>query len=252
MASASEPAHAVTCTARHALVLLAAVIVAIPAAGCSQGPRFEAPFTLANPNERHPIVVQQGEALLDLVVSRNSHGLSPDQWGQLYTYLRNYKDRGASGLVIKAPSGSANERAAMRVYEDVRHAMSRARIRPNDVTLESYYAQGDPNAPLRLSYLEYVAQGPDCPDWSENLARDPQNMPWPNMGCAMQRNLAAMVADPQDFISPHPETPRPSERRDVVWGKYVKGDVTGSKWSPGDQPMPERANASEIAPQGAN
>ncbi len=68
--------------------------------------------------------------------------------------------------------------------------------------------------PIRLFYLKLVAKRPDCPDWPENVARDSQNLPWPNMGCGTQKNLAAMVADPEDFLSPHLEMPRPSERRD--------------------------------------
>jgi pilus assembly protein CpaD len=119
--------------------------------------------------------------------------------------------------------------------------MRRAGIRPRAVRVESYSAKWDPQAPLQLSFFEIVAQGPDCPDWSENLARDPQNLPWPNMGCATQKNLAAMVADPQDFLYPRIETPRPGERRDVVWQKYVKGEPTISKRDPS-----EHANASEV------
>jgi len=217
-------------------------MIAAPATGCVQSPRMEAPFTLSNPNERHPIAVKQGEALLDLAVSRNARGLSSAQWGQLYGYLDGYRERGTGRLVIKAPSGGANEKAAMRAYNDVRQAMRRVGISPRAVVLEPYSAKWNPGAPLRLSYLEYVAKGPDCPDWSENLARDPQNLPWPNMGCAMQRNLAAMVADPQDFLYPRAEAPRPSERRDTVWGKYVAGQPTLSKRDPS-----EHANASEIS-----
>ncbi|MGH6866825.1 MAG: CpaD family pilus assembly lipoprotein [Methyloceanibacter sp.] len=41
-----------------------------------------------------------------------------------------------------------------------------------------------------------------------NLARDPQNMPWPNMGCATQRSLAAVVADPQGLLGPRGGMPR--------------------------------------------
>jgi pilus assembly protein CpaD len=227
------------------------LMVATSTGGCG-GPRFDAPFTLSNAYERHPIAVKQGEALLDLSVSSGARGLTSAQWGQLYDYLGGYQERGTGPLVIKAPTGSANEKAAMRAYEDVRQAMRRAGIPPRAVMLEPYFAKWDPGAPLRLSYLEYVAEGPDCPDWSENLGRDPQNMPWPNMGCAMQKNLAAMVADPQDFLGPRPETPRPSERRDTVWGKYVAGESTGSKWSPEDKPLPERATSSEIAPSGGN
>jgi len=99
---------------------------------------------------------------------------------------------------------------------------------------------------LRLSYLQFVADPPDCPDWSENMGRDPQNMPWPNMGCATQRNLAAMVANPEDLLHPRGETPRPGERRDTVWGKYIAGEPTISKRAPS-----EHANASEVSPIGA-
>jgi pilus assembly protein CpaD len=244
MATVHYRAHART-RARPAIALFAVIMIAAPAGGCVNSPRMNAPFTLSNASERHPIAVKQGEALLDLAVSPNARGLSSAQRNQLYGYLNGYRERGAGGLVIKAPSGGANEKAAMRAYDDVRYAMRRVGISPKEVMLEPYSAKWDRGAPLRLSYLEYVAQGPDCPDWSENLARDPQNLPWPNMGCATQKNLAAMVADPQDFLSPHPEMPRPSERRDVVWGKYVKGDMTGSKWAPNDRPLSERANSTD-------
>jgi len=250
MTSTLRGPHALACAARPAITLVTALMIAASAGGCIQSPRNQAPFTLSNPSERHPIKVAHGEALLDLRVSSRSRGLSDAQWNQVYGYLSGFRERGTGGLVIKAPKGSANEKASRRAYEDIRHALREFGISPRDVRLESYYAKYDPAAPLRLSYLEYVAKGPDCPDWSENLARDPKNLPWPNMGCATQQNLAAMVADPQDLLGPRPETPRPSERRDVVWGKYVAGESTGSKWSPEDRPLPERATSSESAPGG--
>jgi len=123
----------------------------------------------------------------------------------------------------------------------VRKAMRQAGIDPDMVSLEPYFANGDATAPLRLSYLAYVAKGPDCPDWSEDIGRDPQNMPWTNRGCATQHNLAAMVANPRDLVQPRTETPRPGERRQVVWDKYVKGESTISKRDPS-----EHANVSEI------
>jgi len=242
MASAFKGSRALTRGARPGITLFAVLMISVPAGGCWQSPRMQAPFTLANPSERHPIAVKQGEALLDLAVSRNARGLSSAQRGQLYAYLNGYRERGAGGLVIKAPSGGANEKAAMRAYDDVRQAMRRVGISPKEVLLQPYSAKWDPGAPLRLSFLEYVAKGPDCPDWSENLARDPQNLPAPNTGCAMQRNFAAMIEDPQDLLYPRNEMPRPGERRDVVWGKYVKGEPTLSKRDPS-----EHANASEIS-----
>lgn len=232
--------------ARPALTLLTALLVATSLGGCLTSPRFQAPFTLANPNERHPIAVKQGEVALDLAVYPGSSGLNESQKDQVYGFLLNYRSQSAERLLIRAPSGGANETAALHAYDEVRKALRRARIDARSVALEPYFANGDPSAPLRLSYLQFVAVPPDCPDWSENIGRDPQNMPWSNMGCATQRNLAASVADARDLLGPRGETPRPGERRDNVWGKYVNGEMTGSKWSPNNRPLPERAVTSAV------
>jgi len=231
---------------RPALTILTALLIAISLGGCLKSPRMQAPFTLANPNERHPIAVRPGEVTLDLDVHPGSSGLNESQEDQVYGFLLNYKSQSAERLLIRAPSGGANETAALRAYDEVRSAMRRARIDPRSVALEPYFAKGEPSAPLRLSYLQLVAVPPDCPDWSENIGRDPQNMPWPNMGCATQRNLAASVADARDLFGPRGETPRPGERRDTVWGKYVNGEMTGSKWSPANRPLPERSVTSDV------
>jgi pilus assembly protein CpaD len=227
---------------RSVLGVLAVLLVALPAGGCIRtSPRFQEPFALANPNERYPILVRQGEVALDLAVYRGTEGLTPAQRAKLGAFLGDYRRQKAERLLIKAPSGTANEAATMRAMDDVRSALRRAGIPSRTVLLEPYYANGDAQAPLHLSYLRAVAQGPECPDWSENIGRDPQNMPSPNMGCATQANLAAMVDDPNDFVEPRAETARPGERRDVVWGKYVKGETTGAKWTRRDH-----ANASEV------
>jgi pilus assembly protein CpaD len=227
---------------RPLLTLLAVLVVATSAGGCWKSPRFKAPFALANPNERHPIAVRQGEVTLDLAVFPGASGLNASQRGQVYGFLRDYKAQSSDRLLIRAPSGGPNETAAMHAYDQVRRAMRSAGIDAKLVVLEPYFGNGDPGAPLRLSYLQFVASPPDCPDWSENVGRDPQNMPWPNAGCATQRNLAAMVANPEDLIRPRGETPRPGERRDVVWGKYIAGEPTISKRAPS-----EHANASEVS-----
>jgi pilus assembly protein CpaD len=54
------------------------------------------------------------------------------------------------------------------------------------------------------------------------------NLPYPNFGCATQRNFGAQVANPADLLGPRSETARSSERRDQVWSKYVKGAATGA------------------------
>ena len=94
---------------------------------------------------------------------------------------------------------------------------------------EAYPAGRDSQAPIRVSYLRFIVEGPQCGQWPTNLAESPQNLNYQNMGCATQHNFAAMVANPADLVGPRTLTPTPGERRDVQWGKYIKGESTISK-----------------------
>jgi pilus assembly protein CpaD len=49
------------------------------------------------------------------------------------------------------------------------------------------------------------------------------------MGCANQRNLAAMVSEPRDLLTPRADTPRSSQCRNVVWNAYIAGKPTSAE-----------------------
>jgi pilus assembly protein CpaD len=187
-------------------------------------------WALIDPAQRHPILVSQQPANLTLRVSSNSVGLTPAQRARVMDFVNRSRagDAGNSRIVISAPGGSANEGAAMEAAEEVRQLMLDSGYSESSIAVEAYHASGS-DAPLRVSYLRYVAEAPECgQDWSVNLARDYQNVGYPNLGCANQRNLAVMVANPSDLLGPRTMTPRDSKRRDDTYDKYVKGAATGS------------------------
>lgn len=232
---------------KRTVAFFALLLAGASLGGCMKtGPRYEAPFMLANPNERHPILVSNAEATLDLDIYPGATGLTHYQEGQLVSFLHGYGRDEGNRLLIRAPSGGSNERATMNAFNDVKRVLRAHGFTSDMVQLEPYYASYKSNAPLRLSYMRYVAKAPDCPDWSENVVRDPQNMPYPNLGCATQTNLAAMVAEPRDLIEPRGETPRSGERRDQVWRKYIRGEVSGAVWAPEEKPISEHATASDV------
>lgn len=208
------------CTAAATLLL----------AGCKHGEEGTrvAGWSLVDPTQRHPIMVTQQPSTLSLRVARGSYGLSPHQRAQTISFLQRYRavDASNSRLVIEAPSGSANEVAAMQAVAEIRTLMSEVGFDPSDVAIEAVQAIGDPQAPIRVSYLRYVAEAPQCGRWSTNLAATESNLNYPNLGCATQANLAAMVANPADLVTPRGRTPVAGERRDTVWEKYVKGEST--------------------------
>jgi pilus assembly protein CpaD len=68
---------------------------------------------------------------------------------------------------------------------------------------------------VTMSYDRIAALGPTCGAWGEDVSRNPHNLPYPNYGCATQRNLAAMAANPTDLMYPALETPRGSDTRET-------------------------------------
>lgn len=212
-----------------ALLALAAAALA----GCKHidDPVDPTTFTLVDPSERHPIIVSQQPKDVTIRVARGSSGLQPSQRAHLVEFLHRYRagDAGNSKLVIQVPSGSANEVASMHAVSEIRKLVSDQGFEDSMVAVEAYRAGRDGEPPIRVSYLRYVADAPECGRWTTNLAREPYNLPYPNMGCANQRNFAAMVANPADLVGPRTMTPAPSERRLVGWGKYTQGESTTAR-----------------------
>ena len=189
-------------------------------------------WTLADHTQRHPILVSKEPANLKLRVPSYAYGLSPQQRSQLISFLTQYgaQEAGNSKIRISAPSGSPNEVAAMQAVREVRRIAEDFGYDGTSIHVEAYQSEGDHEPPVRLSYLRYVAEAPECgKDWSQNIAVTGNNLPYPDFGCADQRNLAAMVANPADLLGPRTMTPRPGEIRDGVWEKLKQGRSTISQ-----------------------
>jgi pilus assembly protein CpaD len=215
-------------------LVCAGFFVALAAAGCRNDPTAPqvAGWSMVDPSQRHPIIVSQEPQTMQLKIAASSRGLTPPQRSELLDFADHARasDAGNSRLVISAPAGSANEVASMYAVGQIRQILSDNGFPESSIAVEGYRADGR-EAPVRVSYLRYVAEGPVCGAWPTNLADQRDNGNYPNFGCANQKNLAAMVANPADLLGPRTESDRPSERRDTVWGKYVKGESSGAEKS---------------------
>lgn len=211
--------------------LVGAMALVLALAACNaHGKRRVASWVVADPSARHPIIVSRKEVVLDIDVPPGSYGLTHNQKNDLRVFANRFKSEDGGGvLVVRAPNGGRNEIAAMRALDDVRRVLARAGVARPNAAFESYFGGETPAPPIRVSFMRHLADGPECGDWSDSLVRDPKNMPYRNLGCAQQRNLAAMVANPRDLIEPRGVTPRSSERRDTIWKKYLKGETTVSE-----------------------
>jgi pilus assembly protein CpaD len=190
----------------------------------------QAGWSLFEATQRYPIIVAQQPSNISVKVSRGAQGLSPQQRAHVYDFVSKYKsaDAGNSKIVVSVPSGSPNEVSSMRAVADMRTLFAQSGFSESNVAIEPYYVDNDPQPPIKVSYTRFVAEGPECGKFTTNLAIDYRNLPHENLGCAQQRNLAAMVANPADLISARSMAPASAERREVMMDKYRKGEQTGT------------------------
>lgn len=211
---------------------VAVAVFSLALAGCEhldEKPSHSAGWTLLDPTQRHPILVSQQRQGMNVHVGRNQHGLSSTQRAQIYSFLEKYRsmDGGNSRVVISVPAGSANEVSAMRAVADMRPMLEEHGFGETAVSIEPYHADGG-HAPIKVGYMRYNAEAPECGRWPDDLSRTSRNHNYHNFGCAQQRNLANMVANPADLVSPRTMTPSIGARRDTVYEKYIKGEPTGA------------------------
>lgn len=193
-------------------------------ASTGSDPGAAAPRTASQQwEDRVHVDARPDEVLLVL----HAEGLSPAQNQALDGLLGRWLATEAREIVINAPIGGAGGEIAGRMATAARQRLVAMGAPPAKVRVVGYDAAGAPAAPLKVGFLRYTAQVPQCGGW-ENITGTRNNTAYENFGCAVTANIAAQVANPEDLLGPRPETPIDSGRRATVLDKYRKGEVTSS------------------------
>jgi pilus assembly protein CpaD len=215
--------------------LLIAGIAAV-VAGCDTTAR-EATGSIPNDyRERHPISIKEGKHRLVLFVGAGRGGLSPVQRAEVLAFAQSWKREATGGVIIDRPVGGANERAALDSLKEVLSIVVQAGVPNSGIGIRPYHAHGHKLAALRLKYPQLKAEAGPCGLWPDDLGPtyDPkhyENMQYWNFGCASQRNLAAMVANPADLVQPRAETPVYRAKRTFGADKWRKGESPATTYS---------------------
>jgi pilus assembly protein CpaD len=167
---------------------------------------------------RHPIVVRQSENTEDIVVSPNSRGLSYRDRAVAQTFASRFNQSGSARMAILVPAGSPNQAAARRVAQQIVAVMAERGISRKRISIQSYNAsQHGDAATVRLVYTGTTAEVESpCGQWNEDILDTSENRNYQNFGCATQKNLAAMVANPEDLLGPRGESEIDATRRTNV------------------------------------
>lgn len=175
---------------------------------------------LTDYTKRHPIGIADDSVLLDLPpVTGDPADRSRDTLAAM-RFMHKYKQEGRGPLVVSVAASDRRQWGVERRVDEVRRLARVVGVPTDRMRFTGRSHPRSIGAAVTLSYERLAVVAPICGDWSENVTRNPDNLPYPNYGCASQRNLAAMIANPTDVVFPAQETPRLSDNRAAAYAAY--------------------------------
>ncbi|MPZ55796.1 MAG: pilus assembly protein CpaD [Rhizobiales bacterium] len=192
----------------------------------------------ADYRQRHPIVIKEKDRTVELFIGNSRGGLTPDQRADVPAFAQAWKREATGGIVINVPVGAHNAAAAGGAVRKVRSILTASGIPAKGIVVRGYRIAGPAQlATVRLNYPRMAAEAGPCGLWPADVGPTAraylQNKPYWNHGCASQRNLAAMVANPADLVQPRGDGAAYQMRRTYVLEQYRTGAATWSAPSPG-------------------
>jgi pilus assembly protein CpaD len=189
---------------------------------------------------RHPITLHEGTRTVELFVGRRRSGLTPTQRHNVGAFAQNWHRDAAGGIEIRVPSGTGNDRATTETVAEIQGILAAAGVPQGGIAVHPHPADPAQLTPIVLAYPRIAAAAGPCGRWPNDLGPGAgieydTNEPYWNLGCSMQRNLAAMVDDPSDLVQPRGEIPAYTARRSVVLDKYRKGEDTTTQYRDTDK-----------------
>lgn len=222
------------------VMLAIAVTAAASLAGCRDdiGNDPVAGWSTVDPMVNHPIAVGVRPYQLAIELPEGDKGLTRQQADDARRFARRYRLQGATALAVEMP-----ERARGSLVDSQLNAILAGEAVPPDAVRYVPAGSYGTGSEITLAFESgYVAHPPECGYWPDNLSESRANTPYWNFGCAQSRNLAMMVANPNDLIGPRRSTARPSDRRDVVWRKYIGGEATDASTAEVEQKVDVSSN----------
>ncbi len=214
----------------NTIIRIAGFCAIAVAGSCSVTPDMAPGAIMHDPTANHQIMVAPSYRSLKVDFVPQAGGMTPVAAAQLDAFVSDYRDRGTGSIAVSVPA-SAQTQGMIDVFAGHINRMGIARDKILVATHDA--PMGDMR--VEVNYVAYQANvAKACGDWSENLSFTMHNRTPANFGCAVQQNIAAMVADPRDLISPRGLGESDAARRVTVMDKYRQGEITSSNKRKGD------------------
>lgn len=175
------------------------------------------------PLSRYVLQVEPDQDRIALAV--HASGLSANQRQALASLAGRYRMTAQSGLVIEVPS--TGDQTSGQTAGQIASTLENLGVPRSQISVVSYNGPGE-NAPVLAGFTTIRAAVPRCGSQWGSLGRTGNNDGASNFGCAVNANLAAQIADPNDIVAPRTMTPPSAQRRTVVFDAYRQGQATSA------------------------
>lgn len=197
---------------------------ALSLAGCQSGDG-PAGHYITSPTDINPPSVELTTDVLEVALPATRNGLTSTDKAAIEHFVSRYEDVGRGALIVTSPVGGSNAQQAVRSVADIRALAYGRGVEYDQMSVRTYEAEGLSAAPIVLSFQRYEAVAPDCPLLSQvDMSDISNNSELSVLGCAVNTNLAAMIADPADLRGDRDIDPTNTARSDEKFNRYQAGE----------------------------
>jgi pilus assembly protein CpaD len=149
----------------------------------------------ARATENYPITLAKGPQTIEIAAGTGT--LDPGQVNAVKGFVHQAAQAGVTPMTVSRPSGGG---ASARLASEVASVMLGQGVPRNRVAFTTY--PGPASGPVKISYVSSYAQTKPCGNWPTDLADTESNTSYENLGCAVQANIAAEIANPETLVTP--------------------------------------------------
>ncbi|MBM3580467.1 MAG: hypothetical protein FJX37_00685 [Alphaproteobacteria bacterium] len=168
---------------------------------------------------RYPIGVEQHTAILDV-------GSLDEDGERIAAFAADFLRTTGGKVAVTVSGQTADDAEAIAFAQDIGATLRAHGLAAGEIDLRLAVNAGERRAVL--TYVFYVARPPQCGTWTKDISDNWTNAPSEHFGCATQRNVGSMAANPRDLIRLSDDQGRWGSRSVDILGKYQRGQGTAS------------------------
>lgn len=201
---------------RFALTSLAMLMGAVALSACQEAE----PYSLYDPHYAFPSSVERRTAYIDVAPFQTGMPGNSDQI-RLSEFLAAYHQQGQAPIAVTVTAPRVTDPLARHDADQIALWLQHQGVAAADIRL--FVNESPVQAGPQLTFPIYVMRERDCGNWSKAATDDHDSSNTANFGCATQKNVDAMVANPRDLITARASTGRDGQRAWQIVDNYQKG-----------------------------